>query len=48
MLEQNCFFILSICYLIEQATSVCSQQNVEHVYTCGRLMLMYGKTNTIL
>jgi len=20
----------------------------EHVYTCGRCMLMYGKTNTIL
>ena len=20
----------------------------EHVYTCGRLMLIYGKTNTIL
>ena len=20
----------------------------KHVYTCGRLMLMYGKTNTIL
>ena len=20
----------------------------EHVYTCGRIMLMYGKTNTIL
>ena len=20
----------------------------EHVYTCGRVMLMYGKTNTIL
>ena len=20
----------------------------EHVYTCGRFMLMYGKTNTIL
>ena len=23
-------------------------QNGEHVYTRGRLMLMYGKTNTIL
>ena len=23
-------------------------QDGEHVYTCGRLMLMYGKTNTIL
>ena len=23
-------------------------QDWEHVYTCGRLMLMYGKTNTIL
>ena len=23
-------------------------QDVEHVYTCGRFMLMYGKTNTIL
>ena len=23
-------------------------QNGEHVYTCGRFMLMYGKTNTIL
>ena len=23
-------------------------QDEEHVYTCGRLMLMYGKTNTIL
>ena len=22
--------------------------NGEHVYTCGRFMLMYGKTNTIL
>ena len=23
-------------------------QDGEHVYTCGRHMLMYGKTNTIL
>ena len=23
-------------------------QDGEHVYTCGGLMLMYGKTNTIL
>ena len=23
-------------------------QDREHVYTCGRFMLMYGKTNTIL
>ena len=23
-------------------------QNGEHVYTCGRFMLMHGKTNTIL
>ena len=23
-------------------------QDVEHVYTDGRFMLMYGKTNTIL
>ena len=23
-------------------------QDWEHVYTCGRFMLMYGKTNTIL
>ena len=23
-------------------------QEGEHVYTCGRFMLMYGKTNTIL
>ena len=23
-------------------------QDGEHVYTCGRLMLIYGKTNTIL
>ena len=23
-------------------------QNGEHVYTCSRLMSMYGKTNTIL
>ena len=23
-------------------------QGGEHVYTCGRFMLMYGKTNTIL
>ena len=23
-------------------------QNGEHVYTCDRFMLMYGKTNTIL
>ena len=23
-------------------------QNGEHVYTCGRFMLMYDKTNTIL
>ena len=23
-------------------------QNGEHMYTCGRCMLMYGKTNTIL
>ena len=23
-------------------------QDVEHVYTCGRFMLIYGKTNTIL
>ena len=23
-------------------------RNGEHVYTCGRFMLMYGKTNTIL
>ena len=23
-------------------------QNGEHVYTCGRFMLIYGKTNTIL
>ena len=23
-------------------------QDWEHTYTCGRLMLMYGKTNTIL
>ena len=23
-------------------------QDEEHVYTCGRFMLMYGKTNTIL
>ena len=23
-------------------------QNREHVYTCGRFMLMYGKTNTVL
>ena len=22
-------------------------QDEEHVYTCGRFMLMYGKTNTI-
>ena len=22
-------------------------QDGEHMYTCGRLMLMYGKTNTI-
>ena len=23
-------------------------QDGEHVYTCGRFMLLYGKTNTIL
>ena len=23
-------------------------QDWEHVYTCGRFMLMYGRTNTIL
>ena len=23
-------------------------QGGEHVYTCGKFMLMYGKTNTIL
>ena len=23
-------------------------QNAEHMYTCGRFMLMYDKTNTIL
>ena len=23
-------------------------QNGEHMYTCGRFMLMYGKTNTML
>ena len=23
-------------------------QDGEHMYTCGRIMLMYGKTNTIL
>ena len=23
-------------------------QDGEHVYTCGRFMLMYGKTNTVL
>ena len=23
-------------------------QDEEHMYTCGRFMLMYGKTNTIL
>ena len=23
-------------------------QDGEHVYTCGRFMLMYGETNTIL
>ena len=23
-------------------------QDEEHVYTCGRFVLMYGKTNTIL
>ena len=23
-------------------------QDWEHVYTCGRFMLMYGKTNTVL
>ena len=23
-------------------------QDWEHLYTCGRFMLMYGKTNTIL
>jgi len=23
-------------------------QDGEHVYTCGRFMLMFGKTNTIL
>jgi len=23
-------------------------QDGEHVYTCGRFMLIYGKTNTIL
>ena len=23
-------------------------QDGEHVYTCGKFMLMYGKTNTIL
>ena len=23
-------------------------QNGEHIYTCGRFMLIYGKTNTIL
>ena len=23
-------------------------QNGEHVYTCGRFILIYGKTNTIL
>ena len=23
-------------------------QDGEHVYACGRFMLMYGKTNTIL
>ena len=23
-------------------------QDGEHVYTCGRYMLMYGKTNTIM
>ena len=23
-------------------------QDVEHMYTCGRFILMYGKTNTIL
>ena len=22
-------------------------QDGEHVYTCGRFMLMYGKTNTV-
>ena len=25
-----------------------SVQDGEHVYTCGRFMLIYGKTNTIL
>ena len=24
------------------------QEDGEHVYTCGRFMLMFGKTNTIL
>ena len=24
------------------------QDGEEHMYTCGRFMLMYGKTNTIL
>ena len=24
------------------------QEDGEHVYTCGRFMLMFGKTNTVL
>ena len=33
-------------WLSEEALQIAV--NGEHVYTCGRFMLMYGKTNTIL
>ena len=29
-------------------TSLMAESEGEHVYTCGRFMLMYGKTNAIL
>ena len=46
-------FLSDQCKEIEENVRMGKTRNLfkkirEHVYTCGRFMLMYGKTNTIL
>ena len=41
-------FVWSIPTVYIQVVLKCAFQDGEHMYTCGRFMLMYGKTNTIL
>ena len=36
------------CTEMTQRDGMGREEGGEHVYTCGRFMLMYGKTNTIL